>query len=71
MICIQPNERTNEKIYQLHNDGLACDGRSFRPPRSDKDAMEGKEKAAWQAFKDKKPDDFKKVVIREFRGCLR
>jgi hypothetical protein len=25
-------------------------------------AMEAKEKAAWQAFKDKKPDDFKKVV---------
>jgi hypothetical protein len=26
------------------------------------DAMLEKEKAAWQAFKDKKPDDFKKVV---------
>ena len=26
------------------------------------DAMQEKEKAAWQAFKDKKPDDFKKVV---------
>jgi hypothetical protein len=26
------------------------------------DAMLQKEKAAWQAFKDKKPDDFKKVV---------
>ncbi len=30
------------------------------PP--DKDAMMAKEKAAWQAFKDKKPDDFKKIV---------
>jgi uncharacterized protein DUF4440 len=28
----------------------------------DKDAIIAKEKAAWQAFKDKKPDDFKKVV---------
>jgi hypothetical protein len=34
----------------------------------DKDAIEAKEKAAWQAFKDKKPDDFKKVVDKEFRG---
>ena len=36
------------------------------PP--DKAAMEGKEKAAWQAFKDKKADDFKKVVDKDFRG---
>lgn len=28
----------------------------------DKDTMMAKEKAAWQAFKDKKADDFKKVV---------
>ena len=28
----------------------------------DKDAMMAKEKAAWQAFKDKKSDDFKKLV---------
>jgi hypothetical protein len=28
----------------------------------DKAALEAKENAAWQAFKDKKPDDFKKVV---------
>ena len=34
----------------------------------DKAAMEGKEKAAWQAFKDKKADDFKKVVDKDFRG---
>jgi hypothetical protein len=29
---------------------------------TNEDMMEQKEKAAWQAFKDKKPDDFKKVV---------
>ncbi len=28
----------------------------------DKAALEAKEKAAWQAFRDKKPDDFKKHV---------
>ncbi len=33
-----------------------------------KDAMMGKEKGAWQAFKDKKPDDFKKFVDKDFRG---
>ena len=27
-----------------------------------------KEKAAWQAFKDKNADDFKKVVDKDFRG---
>ncbi len=36
---------------------------------ADKDAIEAKEKAAWQAFKDKKPDDFKKVVDKDFRGA--
>jgi hypothetical protein len=30
--------------------------------------MMAKEQAAWQAFKDKKPDDFKKVVAADFRG---
>jgi len=34
----------------------------------DKDAMMAKETAAWQAFKDKKSDDFKKVVHADFRG---
>jgi len=34
----------------------------------DKAAIEAKEKAAWQAFKDKNADDFKKVVDKDFRG---
>ena len=34
----------------------------------DKDAIMAKEKAAWQAFKDKKADDFKKLVDTGFRG---
>jgi len=33
-----------------------------------KEAIMAKEKAAWQAFKDKKADDFKKVVDKDFRG---
>src|SRR6266571_3482187 len=34
----------------------------------DKDAMMAKEKAAWQAFKDKNAADFKKVVAADFLG---
>ena len=36
------------------------------PP--DKDAIMAKEKEAWQAFKDKKADDFKKLVDQGYRG---
>jgi hypothetical protein len=36
---------------------------SFSEP--DKAAVEAKEKAAWQAYKDKKPDDFRKVVDKD------
>jgi hypothetical protein len=35
---------------------------------STEEMMQEKEKAAWQAFKDKKPDDFKKVVSAEVVG---
>jgi hypothetical protein len=35
---------------------------------ADTDAIQAKEKAAWQAFKDKKAADFKKVVDKDFRG---
>src|SRR5438552_18545003 len=34
----------------------------------DKDTMMAKEKAAWQAFKDKHAADFKKVVAADFLG---
>ena len=37
----------------------------------DKDAIMAKEKAAWQAFKDKKADDFKKVVDKGLPRSLR
>ena len=32
------------------------------------DAIKAKETAAWQAFKDKKGDDFKKLVDKDFKG---
>ncbi|HST29352.1 MAG TPA: nuclear transport factor 2 family protein [Chthoniobacterales bacterium] len=34
----------------------------------DTDAIKAKETAAWQSFKDKKADDFKKVVDKDFKG---
>ena len=34
----------------------------------DKDAIMAKEKAAWQAFKDKKADDFKKLLDTGYKG---
>jgi hypothetical protein len=45
---------------------IASIGVSIAAP--DKDAIKAKETAAWQAFKDKKADDFKKVVSADFRG---
>ncbi|HXX41495.1 MAG TPA: hypothetical protein VEI58_04435, partial [Chthoniobacterales bacterium] len=39
---------------------------SFAAPT--KDAMMEKEKGAWQAFKDKKEADFKKLVDKDFLG---
>jgi len=39
---------------------------SFAGP--DKAAMEAKEKAAWQSFKDKKADEFQKVVDKDVRA---
>ena len=34
----------------------------------DKDTMTAKEKAAWQAFKDKKSDEFRKLLHADFMG---
>ena len=33
----------------------------------EKDAIEAKEKSAWQSFKDKKADEFKSVVDKDIR----
>src|SRR5437879_5932991 len=44
---------------------IATIGVSIAAP--DKAAIEAKENAAWQAFKDKKSDDFQKVVDKDIR----
>ena len=35
----------------------------------DKAAIKAKETAAWQTFKDKKADEFKKLIDKDFRGA--
>ncbi|MGB9476205.1 MAG: nuclear transport factor 2 family protein [Candidatus Udaeobacter sp.] len=40
---------------------------AFSMASPDKDAIEAKEKAAWQSFKDRKADEFKKVVDKDIR----
>ncbi len=60
-----PNERTNlmkKLITYTVTALLATIAISFAAPDNDKDAIISKEKAAWQAFKDKKADEFKKLL---------
>ena len=45
---------------------IASTAVSFAGP--DKAAIEAKEKTAWQTFKDKDADGFKKVVDKDFKG---
>jgi hypothetical protein len=63
-LAFNPNERTNLMkklmIYTV-TAFLATIAISFAAP-NDKEAIISKEKAAWQAFKDKKADEFKKLV---------
>ena len=40
---------------------------AFSMAGPDKEAIEANEKAAWQSFKDKRADDFKKVVDKDIR----
>ncbi len=46
---------------------IASIGISIAAP--DKDAIMAKEKEAWQTFKDKNAEGFKKVVDKDFRGA--
>ena len=46
---------------------IASIGVSIAAP--DKAAIEAKEKEAWQTFKDKNAEGFKKVVDKDFRGA--
>ena len=62
-------ERTYEKIHHLFSSGVFRDDRCRLRRRRGQGRDRGrKEKAAWQAFKDKKADDFKKVVDKDLRG---
>src|SRR6516162_4860324 len=68
MLCTQPQPKglMKKQITYLITALLATIAVSNAAP--DKATMEGKEKAAWQAFKDKNEADFKKVVDKDFRG---
>jgi hypothetical protein len=59
------NERTNlmkKLIIYTVTALFATIAISFAAPDNDKEAIISKEKAAWQAFKDKKADEFKKLL---------
>ncbi len=63
-MAFNPNERTNlmKKLMTYTMTAfLATIAISFAAP-NDKEAIISKEKAAWQAFKDKKADEFKKLL---------
>jgi hypothetical protein len=66
MILNLTKELMKKKITYLITALLATIAISNAAP-PDKAAMEGKEKAAWQAFKDKNSDAFKKVVDKDIR----
>jgi hypothetical protein len=60
-----PNERTNlmkKLITYTVAAFLATSAISFAAPENNKEAIIAKEKAAWQAFKDKTADEFKKLL---------
>src|SRR5215469_681796 len=67
MICtqLQPKGLMKKQITYLMTALLATIAVSNAAPN--KAAMEAKEKAAWQAFKDKNEADFKKLVDKDVR----
>jgi len=62
----QPKKLMKKHIAYVVTALIATIGVSIAAP--DKAAIEAKEKAAWQSFKDKKTDEFKKVVDKDFLG---
>src|SRR6058998_243826 len=62
MICTQPQRKHIMKKYFSYTMMALLGTVALSTAASTEDVMQEKEKAAWQAFKDKKPDDFKKVV---------
>src|SRR5205809_6571090 len=68
MICAQLQQRDTMKKYISYTMIALLATAAISSAASNEDLMQEKEKAAWQAFKDKKPDDFKKVVSAKFMG---
>jgi hypothetical protein len=62
MICTQPQRKHMIKKYISYTMMALLGTVALSTAASTEDVMQEKEKAAWQAFKDKKTDDFKKVV---------
>jgi hypothetical protein len=62
MICAQSKQKHMIKKYISYTMMALLGTVALSTAASTEDVMQEKEKAAWQAFKDKKTDDFKKVV---------
>jgi len=62
MICAQSKQKETMKKYISYTMMALLGTVALSTAASTEDLMQEREKAAWQAFKDKKPDDFKKVV---------
>ena len=62
MICAQSKQKDTMKKYISYTIIALLATVALSTAASTEDVMQEKEKAAWQAFKDKKTDDFKKVV---------
>src|SRR6266568_3072569 len=62
MICAQSKQKDTMKKYISYTMMALLGTVALSTAASTEDMMLEKEKAAWQAFKDRKPDDFKKVV---------
>jgi hypothetical protein len=62
MICAQSKQKDTMKKYISYTMMALLGTVALSTAASTEDVMQEKEKAAWQAFKDKKTDDFKKVV---------
>src|SRR4029453_7700013 len=68
MICCQPQRKDTMKKYITHTTVVFFAAIAVSIAATpDKAAMEGKEKAAWQAFKDKNEAEFKKLVDKDIR----
>ena len=68
MICAQPQRKHIMKKYISYTMMALLGTVALSTAASTEDTMMEKEKAAWQAFKDRKSDDFEKVVSAKLVG---